>query len=113
MFFTVTNSKRLSTEKLRTDTLLNAYFIIKNYPLRASETVLENYLQQQYKSSLKNMCIKLLLSLTFYKNDAGDLLLMFKDPKCDTIAKLITYGNGVIPGSKILQIALNNRGGNY
>lgn len=33
---------------------------------------------------------------------------MFKDPKYDTIASLITYGNGAIPGSRILQIALNS-----
>ena len=108
MFFTVKNKRYLSTEQLRTDTLLNAYYIIQNYPLKASELVLDNYIQQQYKVSLKNLCIKLLLNLTFYKNNAGDLVLLFKNPKYDTIARLITYGNGAIPGSKILQIALND-----
>jgi hypothetical protein len=57
---------------------------------------------------LKNICIKLLLNLTFYKDNTGNLILMFKDPKYDIIARLITYGNGAIPGSKILQIALND-----
>ena len=83
------------------------YFIIKNYPLHASDLVLDNYIQQQYNVSLKNLCIKLLLSLTFYTNDDGNLVLLFKDPKYDKIARLITYGNGAIPGSRILQIALN------
>ena len=61
-----------------------------------------------WKITLKDMCIKLLLSLTFYKDNEGNLVLLFKDAKYDKIASLITYGNGVIPGSKILQVALRN-----
>ena len=97
----------MSTEQLRTNTLLNAYFIIQNYPLKASEVILDHYIQQQHKISLKNLCVKLLLELTFYENDSGDLVLLFKNPRYDTLASLITYGNGAIPGSKILQRALN------
>ena len=97
----------MSTEQLRTSTLLDAYYIIKNYPMHASDLVLEQYVQQQYDTSLKNMCIKLLLSLTFHKNNEGNLILLFKDPKHDRLAELITYGNGAIPGSKILRIALS------
>lgn len=108
MFFTINNKNYLSTEQLRTDALLDAYYVIQNYPLKASELILDNYIQQQYGVSLKNMCIKLLLSLTFYKDNSGNLVLLFKDQRYDAIAGLITYGNGVIPGSKILQIALNN-----
>lgn len=109
MFFNVQNKRYLSTEQLRTNILLNAYFIIKNYPMHASDIILDKFIQQQYKVTLKNMCIKLLLNLTFYKDNTGNLILMFKDPKYDIIARLITYGNGAIPGSKILQIALNTQ----
>lgn len=108
MFFKISNKKYLSSEQLRTNTLMDAYFIIQNYPLHASELPLDNFIQQQYKVSLKNLCIRLLLNLTFYKDTAGNLILMFKDPNYDTLASLITYGNGAIPGSKILQIALNS-----
>lgn len=106
MFFTIPNKKYLSTEQLKANTLLDAYFIVKSYPLKASEIILDNYLQQQYNVSLKNLCIKLLLSLSYYKDDADNLILMFKNPKDDNLASLITYGNGAIQGSKILQIAL-------
>lgn len=111
MFFTIKNKPYLSDTQLRTDTLLNAYFLIKNYSLHASELLLDNYIKQQYDTTLKDMCVKLLLSLTFHKDDKGNLLLLFKDFKYDKIARLITYGNGVIPGSQILQIALNSKGG--
>jgi hypothetical protein len=57
------------------------------------------------------MCIKLLLSLTFYEDNEGNLILLFKDQRYDKIAQLITYGNGAIPGSRILQIALTRKGG--
>ena len=98
----------MSTEQLRTNTMLNAYFIIQKYPLRASEALMDTYIQQQYKTSLKNLCVKLLLDLTFYEDDSGNLILLFKNPKSDAIARLITYGNGVISGSRILQTALTN-----
>lgn len=106
MFFKIKNNRYQSVAQLRTNTLLNAYFIIKKYPIHASEVAMDNYLQQQYKTTLKNMCIKLLLSMSFYEDDEGSLILLFKDPKYDKIAQLITYGNGAIPGSRILQIAL-------
>lgn len=111
MLFTITNKHSLSTTQLRANTLLHAYYIIQRYPLHASELALDNYIQQQYKISLKNMCVKLLLSLTYYIDNDKNLVLLFKDPRYDKIAQLITYGNGVVPGSKILQIALNDRGG--
>lgn len=88
--------------------MLNAYFIIQNYPLHSSDLAIDNFLQQQYKTSLKNMCIKLLLNLTFYENDEGNLVLLFKNQKYDKLASLVTYGNGAIPGSRILQLALKN-----
>lgn len=111
MFFTIKNKTYLSENQLRNDTLLNAYFLIENYALHASELILDNYIKQQYDTTLKDMCIKLLLSLTFHKDSEGNLVLLFKDLKHDKIAQLITYGNGAIPGSRILQIALNSKGG--
>jgi len=106
MLFNIKNLRRQSIEQLKANTLLEAYFIIKNYPMHASDIVLDNFIQQQYKMSLKDMCIRLLLNLTFYKNEEADLVMLFKDSKYDKIARLITYGNGALPGSKILQIAL-------
>lgn len=108
MFFNIKAKPYLSTDQLRTNTLLDAYYVVQNYPLKASELLLDTYVQQQYNTSLKNLCIKLLLNTTFYKDNSGNLICLFKDPKYDAIARLITYGNGMIPGSKILQIALNN-----
>jgi hypothetical protein len=107
MFFKVPNKSFLSSEQLRTNTLLRAFFVIRNYPMHASDKILDKYIQQQYGTSLKNMCIKLLLDFTFYKDDEGNLILMFKNQKYDTIASLITYGNGAILGSQILKIALS------
>lgn len=98
----------MSIEKLRTSTLINAYHIIRKYPLKASDIAMDNYLQQQYKTSLKDCCVKLLLNLTFYEDDTGNLILLFKNQKYDAMASLVTYGNGAIPGSRILQIALND-----
>lgn len=108
MFFSVNNKRYLSIEQLRTSTLLNAYYIIKNYPLHASDLIMDQYIQQQYNTTMKDMCIKLLLNLSFYEDNSGNLILIFKNPKYDKIARLITYGNGAIPGSRILKTAIHN-----
>ena len=97
----------MSDDQLRTAALLKAYFVIQKYPLNAAEQILDTFIQQQYKKSLKDLCIELLLKLTFYKNDSGDLVLLFKEKKYDTIASLITYGNGAIQGSQVLKVALD------
>jgi hypothetical protein len=107
MLFTIPNKRYMSVEQLRTSTMLSAYYVIKSYPMRATDIMLDNYIQQQYNASLKNMCIKLLLSLTFHEDTQGNLVLLFKDSKYDKLAQLITYGNGAIPGSRILQTALS------
>ena len=108
MFFSIKNKRYSSTEQLRTSTMLSAYYNIQRYPMNGAELLMDQYIQRQYKTSLKNICVKLLLNLTFYADDEGNLVLMFKDNRYDTIASLITYGNGAIPGSKILQTALSN-----
>ena len=104
MLFTINNKQCLSLEQLRANTLLDAYHIIKNYPMHASDLIMDQHIQQQYGESLKNVCVDLLLSLTFHKDNEGNLILLFKDSKQDKIASLITYGNGAIPGSKILKM---------
>jgi hypothetical protein len=108
MLFTINNKHYLSTEQLRANTLLDAYYSIKSYPMHAADLVLDKYIQQQYNMSLKNLCIKLLIKLSFYTNEDNNLVLLFKDPKDDKTARLVTYGNGAIPGSKILQTALGS-----
>ena len=107
MIFTIKNRQYMSTEQLRTNTMLNAYFIIQKYPLKTQDQLMDSYIQRQYETSLKNLCVKLLLDLTFYEDDSGNLVLLFKNPASDKLAQLITYGNGAVPGSKILQVALN------
>lgn len=108
MFFSISKKSYLTPEQLKTNTLLDAYFIIKSYPLKASDIILDNYIKQYYNTTLKDLCIKLLLSLTFYEDNDGNIILMFKDHKYDKLARLITYGNGATPGSKILQTAFKN-----
>ena len=106
MFFTVPNSKYLSPKQLSTSILMNAYFVVSQFPLKASDRLLDDYLQATYKINLKNLCAKLLLDLTFMKDDEGNFVMVFRDPEMDKLARLVTYGTGIIPGSKILQIAL-------
>ena len=78
MFFTLPNNKYLSPRQFKTNTLMSAYYIINKYPLRASDKILNDYLQMTYKVGLKNLCIKLLLNISFLKDDEGNFVLLFK-----------------------------------
>lgn len=107
MLFIIKSKEYLSDEQLYTSALINAYHTIRNFPMKATELLLDSYIQTEYKIGLKNLCIKLLLSTTFYKDNNGDFIIIFKNKEDDLLARLITYGNGAISGSNILKTALN------
>lgn len=106
MFFIIKNKRYLSSTHLKSEVLIKAYYLLKQYKLGAQELAIDRLIQQQYGLTLKDMCVQLLFDLSFYKNNKGDLILMFKSQKSNKIARLITYGNGAIPGSRILQLAI-------
>lgn len=108
MMFTVRNPYKLQPEQLRVKTLLSARSFIRMYPMRATELALDEHLQQQYDTTLKNACLVLLLNASYTVNDLGELVILFKNPQHDKVAQLITYGNGQILGSQILRHALAN-----
>ena len=107
MLFTIKNYTKTNIDYLRTNTLLAAYDTIQSFPMRGAEIILDEYLKKQYKTSLKDACVDLLLHMTFYANNDGDLVLLFKNKKYDNLAQLITFGNGTIKGSQILQEAFS------
>lgn len=108
MIFTVKSTMTVPVEILKGKLLINAKFYIDNYPMRVSETLLENVIRKDYKISLKTACRYLLLNADIYKNNEGNLIILFKNPYWDKLARLITYGNGKVPGCKILQTAFSS-----
>lgn len=111
MLITISNDFNKPADEARATVLMNAYNIIKFYPIYGSDITLNQYLITNYKMSLKDTCIQLLLNITFYKNPTGELILLFKDSYYDNLANIITYGTDQLRGSKILQTALKIEGG--
>lgn len=103
MFFVIKYNKYNSSEFVRLKALTLAFCRIKNFKLHANEQLLDNFLKQQYNRSLKDLCIELLTKLVLFKNGQEELILLFRDPYYDKIARIITYGTGNIPGSPILK----------
>lgn len=84
------------------------YFIpiaIRNYHLGATELILDSYLKQQYKKSLKASCLEIFKNATVQRTPENDLILILPEA-FDKLAQLITYGNGPIQGSPILKKTL-------
>ena len=108
MFYTIkTDSKKpISIVKLKT--LVRARSLISLYPMRGTEIILNNYLVENYKLTLKNTCFLLLANLQFSTGEENEIIFFFKDEKYDQLARIITYGIDDISGSQILKTALSN-----
>lgn len=108
MFYTIkTDSKKpISIVKLKT--LARARSLISLYPMRGTEVILNNYLVENYKLTLKNACFLLLANLQFSEGEKNEIIFFFKEEKYDQLARIITYGIDNISGSQILKTALSN-----
>ena len=106
MLFYIENPAYKDPKQLYTSTMMSAFFVVKNFPLKATDILLDNHLKAKYNIDLKKLCVKILLSLSYYCNEKNDIILLFKEKQYDNFAQLITYGNGAVPGSKILKYAL-------
>jgi hypothetical protein len=76
--------------------------------MRGTEVILNNYLVENYKFTLKNACFLLLANLQFSAGEENEIIFFFKDEKYDKLARIITYGIDNISGSQILKTALSN-----
>lgn len=85
--------------------VVSAYHRIKRYPMMTNEIILDKYCLRKHQLSLKSLCLIMLNRCTIDKTSNNEILITFKDKRWDKLAKLITFGNGVVKGSKILSYA--------
>ena len=107
MFFIVKNNNKQLVSTVKLKTLVRARSRISVYPMRGTEVILNNYLVENYKLTLKNVCFLLLANLYFSPGEENEIILFFKDEKYDKLAQIITYGIDNISGSQILKTALS------
>lgn len=105
MFFIINTPKNLPIDLSKTITVRKAFNRIHLYKLKAPDLILDSYFRNSQGKTLKTVCKELLLkSKVVYMKD--HLILRFDDEEDDKTAKLITYGNGKMQGSRILQYTL-------
>ena len=107
MFFSikVDNKQPISITKLKT--IVRARSLISLYPMRGTEVILNNYLVENYKLTLKNACFLLLANLQVSTGEENEIIMFFKEEQYIKLAQVITYGIDNISGSPILKIALS------
>ena len=108
MFYSikVLDKKPVSIVKLKT--LVRARSVISLYPMRGTEVILNNYLIENYRLTLKNACLLLLANIQISTGEEDEIIMFFKEDKYDKLAQIITYGIENISGSQILKAALSN-----
>ena len=107
MFFTIKNDGKNPISIVKFKALVRARSIISLYPMRGTEIILNNYLVENYKLTLKNACFLLLANLQVSEGEEDEIILFFKDDKYSKLAQIITYGIDNISGSQILKVALS------
>lgn len=85
----------------------NAKRAIFNYTEGVTEKLWNQYLLEHYQTHLKLMCLKLIEDINISYNFDDTLIVTFETKEANDIATLITYGNGLLKGSSILQTAFN------
>lgn len=107
MFFTIKTDVKKPVSIIKLKTLVRARSLISLYPMRGTEIILNNYLVENYKITLKNLCLLLLSKLYFSEGEENEIIMFFKEDKYAKLAQIITYGIDNISGSQILKIALS------
>ena len=107
MFFTIKTDGKKPVSIIKLKTLVRARSLISLYPMRGTEIILNNYLVENHKITLKNLCFLLLANLHFSTGEENEIIMFFKDDKYAKLAQIITYGIDNISGSQILKTALS------
>lgn len=107
MFYTIKTDSKKPVSIIKLKTLVRARSLISLYPMRGTEVILNNYLIENYKLTLKNACFLLLANLYFSTGEENEVIMFFKDDKYAKLAQIITYGIDNISGSQILKTALS------
>ncbi len=106
MFFIRKNNLNVPASIVKLKTLVRARSLISMYPMRGTEVLLDNYLIEKHKLTLKNACILILANLQVSIGEEDEVIMFFKDPTYDKLSQIITFGIDNIPGSQILKVAL-------
>lgn len=107
MFFIIKNDNKKPVSIVKLKILVRARSLISLYPMRGTEVILNNYLVENYKLTLKNACFLLLANLQVSAGEEDEIVMFFKDDKYTKLAQIITYGIDSISGSQILKAALS------
>ena len=107
MFFSIKVDSKKPASIVKLKALARAHSIISLYPMRGTEVILNNYLIENYKLTLKNACMLLLANLQVCTGANDEIVLFFREDKYIKLAQIITYGTDTISGSQILKIALS------
>lgn len=107
MFFIVKNDSKKPASIIKLKTIVRARSLISLYPMRGTEVILNNYLVENYKLTLKNACLLLLANLQVSTGEEDEIIMFFKDQEHAKLAQIITYGIDNISGSQILKVALS------
>ena len=103
MEFRIQNTYKLPEDLLRMKILSGArqkLFLLK---YTTDDKLLDQYLKENFKTTLQLACLKILYNIKIYSNLSGELIVRIPNQKLDKLARLITYGNGVLIGSDILK----------
>ena len=78
MFFIIETDGKNPISLVKLKALIRARSLISLYPMRGTEVILNNYLVENYKLTLKNACLLLLANLQVSEGEENEIIMFFK-----------------------------------
>lgn len=102
MRFKTTNKQQYGPNYFKAKLLQQAKIRILAYRIGPTELKLDAYLKKQCEAGLKAVCLFLASRAQVDSTDPENVIIFFNNPLYEQMAKLITFGTGVVLGSHIL-----------
>lgn len=80
-----------------------AYENLAGHKLTNQERILDKYLQKKFGYGLIAACMYVCANATYQRNFDGSIVIILKNKTINELAKLITFGNGVVLGTQLLK----------
>lgn len=101
MFFRI-SSPIINEQRYNFWILRGANIAIATYQIKPAQKQLNDHIWKEYGLTLKAAAAMVVANCRVQKNQSNEIIVTFPSKKIDSLAALITYGDGKIQGCSIL-----------
>lgn len=110
MHFSIVLSKQCDEKIIKHKIRYYAIQHVLSCDFKDTERQLNKLLKEKYELKLRDICLLIIYKSKIERITPSEYTVFITDPKLDQLARLITFGNGLLKGSNILTKAFDWKG---